>query len=400
VTKLKYLILGFGAAGANAAEALRNRDSEAEVTILDGEGRSFYLRLDLEGVFQGKPREQLQPRSPDYWKDRSIKVIPDRASKLDVRNRLVATESGQELPFDRLLIATGGTPRRLAIPGAVLPGVVHYHTLSDAEKIMAAKDKTRRAVIVGGGILGLELAHAGVDFGWEVTLLVRGPYVGSPIAEPKGSAIVQRALESRGVRIIFEDEAAEFEGETRLRRVRTKRGRVLEADLAAVCIGIEPDLAFLSDSGLLTDGQLIVDDYLCAGHPEVFAAGDAAVVRKNDGRLVACHTWHVASAQGRAAIANLCGDNAPWRENILYNLDFLFDQEFSMIGPWDDRHLPGRMLHEFPSDTVYRALVTNAGVLESALLLGKREGDRQLRKLISNRTRIEGNVERMFDSNQ
>jgi hypothetical protein len=93
----------------------------------------------------------------------------------------------------------------------------------------------------------------------------------------------------------------------------------------------------------------------------------------------------------------LCGDRIAWREDVLYNLDYLFDQEFAMIGLWDDRHLPGRKLHEFPGDSAYRALVTHDGILKSALLLGNREGDKRIRKLIANRERVEGKEKRVFD---
>jgi hypothetical protein len=106
--------------------------------------------------------------------------------------------------------------------------------------------------------------------------------------------------------------------------------------------------------------------------------------------------WNTATSQARAAANGMAGNLTPWREDAIYNLDLLFDQEFAMIGPWQKRHDPGRMLHELPDEGVYRGLVTRDGILESAFLLGRREHDRRLRKLIAGRARVDRNLARIF----
>jgi nitrite reductase (NADH) large subunit len=397
---VRHLILGFSAAGANAAETLRQRDPEAEITVLNGERQPFYLRLDLEGVFQGKPLEQLLPRPPEYWEERGIRVLQDRARKVNPASHEVQTESGGALNYNRLLIATGAMPRDLKVPGRELEGIFNYHTLDDALAIYALRDRVRRAVIIGGGILGLELAHSTRAFGWEITLIVRRDYVGSPTVDASGGALLLSSLERAGVKVIFRDEVAAFEGkEHRLTAVRTTSGRVLPCEFASICAGVIPDVGFLQDSGLLEDGQLIVGERLQTSAPDIFAAGDCAAVRATDGRLIGCHTWNVAQSQARVAAANMSGEEAKWSEGVLYNLDALFDQEFAIIGPWADRHLPGRTLHEFSSTSSYRALVTRNGILESAMLLGNRSLDRRLRKLIAARFVTGDRIEQVLDDN-
>lgn len=395
---MKHLILGFSAAGANAAETIRRLDDSAEITVVSADPREFYLRLDLEGIFHGKSAAELMPRPPEYWREKNIVVVHDEAAEVEPARRVVTTAAGRALSYDRLLIATGALPRRLSVPGEDLDGVVTYHTLDDAEKIAARRERVKEIVIVGGGILGLELARAAVGFGWNVTILVRGNYVGSPTVDESGSPIVADALARAGVTVLLREQVASFEGENgQLGRVITTQGRALEADIAAVCIGGNPAVGFLQGTEILTDGKLIVDEYFRAPVEHIYAAGDAAIVRVPGQRDVPCRTWTVASAQARAAAANMCGQNAPWREDVLYNLDHLFDQEFSMIGPWDARHEPERVIHELPCADCYRALVARDGILESALLLGKREGDRRLRKLIARRARVEGRIERVLD---
>ncbi|HEY3296569.1 MAG TPA: FAD-dependent oxidoreductase [bacterium] len=394
---MKHLIIGFGAAGANAAEYLRRNDGEAEITVLNGEATPFYLRLDLEGIFAGKPPEQLMPRPPEFWDEKRVTIIPHRAVKVDPLRQEVTTGSGQILSYDRLLIAAGTSPRKLAVPGRELPGVFHYHTLEDAKAIHAERERAKRVVIVGGGILGLEMAHAAVEFGWDITMLVRGGFVGSPMVDEKGGALVLEALRKAGVKVHFQDQVQSFEGQAGiLRRVQTRQGHTLDVDLAALCVGTQPDTDFLLDSGLLTAGRLIVNEKLGASAPHVWAAGDAAVVRTTGGRLVSCHTWNVAQSQARTAAANMLGGEGTWRDDAVYNLDLLFDQPFAMIGAWDDRHEPGRIIHELSAPGAYRALVTREGILEGAFLLGNREGDRRVRKLIVGNARIEGKIDRVF----
>lgn len=397
---MKQLILGFGAAGANAAETLRRQDSQAEITVLNGENRPFYLRLDLEGVLQGKGIEQLMPRPPEYWEERGIRVVQDRAARVNPARHEVHIESGGTLHYDRLLIAVGSAPRDLPVPGRELYGIFHYHTLDNALAIHALRERVRRAVIVGGGILGLELAHAARAFGWEIVILVRGGHVGSPIVDASGGALVLASLERAGVKVMFRDEVAAFEGrENHVTAIRTKAGRILECDFAGICVGVVPDIGFLEGSGLLDDGQLIVNEHLQTSAPDVFAAGDCALVHATDGRLIPCRNWNVASAQARVAAANMSGADSVWTEGVLYNLDALFDQEFALIGPWADRHLPERTLHEFFAPGSYRALVTRHGILESALLLGDRSADRRLRKLIAAGALVGNRLPQVLDTN-
>ncbi len=393
---MKHLILGFSAAGATAAELLRRHDPDVEITIIAAEGHPFYLRLDLEGLFQGKPREQLTPRPPAFWDDKRITVLSERAVRVDPARRQVVTNAGVH-DYDRLLIATGASPVDLPVPGRDLDGVVHYHTLADAERILAARARVKRAVIIGGGILGLELAHAVVAFGWETTLLVRGGYVGSPMVDAVGSELVLESLERNGVRVLLRDEAVVFEGEQgRVHAVDTKQGKTLDTDLVAVCIGVSPAVGYLESSGLLTGGKLIVDEFLQTPAPGVFAAGDAAIVEFPTGERFQNFMWNSATSQARTAVAGMEGNLTPWREDVLYNLDLLFDREFAMIGPWLKRHNPGRVLHELQDEGIYRALVTHDGILESAFLLGSREHDRRVRKLIAGGARIENNLDRVF----
>ncbi len=396
--KLTYIIIGFSAAGANAAESLRQLDPAAQITVLSEDERQLYLRLDLEGILRGKTAADLSPRPADYWQEKCVDIVTVPAVQIDPRRKIVVAAAGQQLNYDRLLITSGAAPRRLGIPGAHRSGIVTYHTLDDAEKIHSMRHQVKRAVIIGGGILGLELARAVLEYGWEVTLLIRGGYPGSPIVDASGSPLIAGSLEQAGVQVIYHDEAIAFDGENgRLRNVRTRQGRRIPADFAAECIGVEPAVDFLRNSGLLTGNQLIVDSRLQTHNPDVFAAGDVALVRRDRDRLTACRTWAVAQAQARVAAANMTGQNQEWREGVTYNPDYLFGHEFAMIGAWEERHATGRIIHEYSGEDYYRAVVTRQGIIESALLLGSRTGDRLIRTLIGKQAHVESKITRLFE---
>lgn len=394
---MKHLIIGFCAAGANAAETIRREDDAAEIVVLNGEGGPFYLRLDLEGVFKGHAPERLMPRAPEYWRARRITVLADRAVAVDPDRQLVRCASGGALQYDRLLIATGASPRALNVTGRDLKGIFHYHTLHDAQAILAQRDHVRNAVIVGGGILALELAAFAREFGWNTTLLVRGKQVGTPFVDAAGGAFVHAALARAGVSVIYEDEVVHFAGNGgRLESIMTQHGQSLPAQFTALCIGVQPAVAFLESSGLLSSGELVVDDRLRTRAPRIFAAGDAAIVQLPDGARFPCNMWSVAAAQARIAARNMCGADEAWSPEIPYNLDHLFDQEFALIGAWERRHEAGFQIHELATASAYRALVTRDGVLAGAFLLGDRTHDRRLRKLIAARARVAGKLDRLF----
>jgi NAD(P)H-nitrite reductase large subunit len=393
---LHYLILGFCAAGANAAEAIRRADPAAEITVFNPESIPFYLRLDLEGIIEEKPVHHIQPRPPIFWEERHIRVLPERAAHVDPRRKEVRSDAGKVFRYDKLLIATGANPRKLNLPNEYLTGIHHYHTFDDARVIYESRESVKNAVIVGAGILGLELARVVKHFGWNITILVRGDYVGTPIADPQGGEFVRRALERKGVNVIFHDQVQEFVGGEHVEKIRTRQGRELPADFVALCIGVRPNVSFLADTGLLSDGQLIVNEKLQTTEPDIYAAGDVVFVRVSDGHLVPCNTWNVATSQAKVAAANMTGKETAWEEGILYNLDALYDQPIAIIGPWDRRHEPGYVVHELETEDAFRALVTKDGVLVAALLMGDRSGDRRVRKLVATRAVVEGKLDRVF----
>jgi NAD(P)H-nitrite reductase large subunit len=395
--KKQYVIIGLGAAGATAASALRTLDPESSITVLNGEGQPFYLRLDLATILEGKDPQKLIAREDSYWTENNISVLSSRAIGLDTEQKRVFLSQGDPVHYDSLLIAVGAQAQRLTCPGHDLQGIFTYRTLQDANAIHALRDQVKKAVVIGGGILGMEIAKAASDYGWDTTLLVRGAHVGAPLIDADAGAFVHARLERTGVNIIYQDEVETYQGREWIESVITREGNTLACDIVIECIGVAPDLEFLKDTGIVKEGRIAIDSTLRTALPDVFAAGDAAAVTTVDGNTVRCHTWSVAVAQAKVAAENMAGTEAQWSEGVAYNADSFFDQEFAMIGPWDRRHEPGRKIETQLTDSAYRAIASREGIIESAMLIGDKTGDRKLRKLIASGEKIEG-IDRLFNT--
>lgn len=393
----KYVIIGMGAAGATCAQQLRKLEPESDITIINGESQPFYLRLDLASVLEGKDPEKLIARKNEYWDENNIKVVHSVALKLDHSTRTVFTANGDRISYDKLLIAAGSQARRLNCRGSELAGITTYRTLDDALGILEMKDKVKNVVIVGGGILGMEVAQAGWGYGWDITLLVRDSYPGLPLVDEDGGKFVHAALERGGVKVIYNDEVECYEGNGNVAGIVTKQGTRLSADLVIECIGVAPNLSFLDETEIVERGKVCIDESMRTSLSNIFAAGDAVLVKKADGNSVMCHNWNVAISQARTAAESMTGKEANWSEGVAYNADCFYDQEFAIIGPWDRRHEAGRKVETQTTDNAYRAVASMDGIIESAIVAGDKTGDKLLRRLIASGVNITGKFDKLFD---
>lgn len=341
----KHVIIGFGAAGAEAAEAIRRRDPDARVTIFNAEPYPFYFRPALSYYFKGALGEEgLLARPPHWARRRRIRILNDTVREVRLHDREVVGESGLCEPYDELLIATGARPFKAPWIGADLDGVVTYRGLVCARKTMdhVKKRRVRRAVVVGGGMLGVEMAENFKSLGLETALLVREERPLSLLFDEEGSGIIRERMEKDGVRVLVESEVDEFLGDSgAVEGVRLKSGETLEADIAAVAIGVRPVVDFLEGSGVeLAGGGVVVDEYLKTSAEGVWAAGDAAMRRMGE-RLIPCRTWLAAGRMGAAAGANMAGAGEPFDEGVFFNASHAYDVMYALVGRFGPREGDG-----------------------------------------------------------
>ena len=313
-----YVIIGGSLTGATAAATLREEGADGSVTLIGAERELPYERPPLSKAFlRGEvPFDQSLVRPAAFYAAHRIETLSGiRATRIDVSARVVELEDRRRLPFDRLLIATGGRNRRLSIPGSELEGIYTLRTVDDAVRIKAEISPGRRVVVVGMGFIGSEVAASLRQKDLDVVAIEPAK---TPLFRVLGEDIGQRVADlhrAHGVRMIFEDTVVAFEGTQRVARVITKSGLRLECDFVVTGIGIEPAVDILDGTGIHVDNGVVVDQYCQTSVPGIYAAGDVANhYHPLFERQIRVEHWHNAIKQGAAAARNMLGKTVPYDE--------------------------------------------------------------------------------------
>jgi 3-phenylpropionate/trans-cinnamate dioxygenase ferredoxin reductase component len=311
----RFVIIGASLAGASAAAALREGGFDGTVELIGEEPQLPYNRPPLsKGYLRGQERLEDQLVNPaDHYAGHDITLsLGVRATAVDPRRKVVGLAGGVEVPYDRLLVATGGRNRVLTTPGADLPGIFQLRTVEDCDRIRAAARPGARAVVVSLGFIGSEVTASLRQMGLAVTAIDGHPV---PLARVLGveiGAILAAIHREQGVELGLEDGVAAFEGAARVERVRTTRGRILPCDLVVAGIGIVPNSELLAEAGAAVDNGVLVDGFCRSSLPDVYAAGDVANhLHPLFGRLRVEH-WNNGYQQGRAAARTMLGGTQPY----------------------------------------------------------------------------------------
>jgi 3-phenylpropionate/trans-cinnamate dioxygenase ferredoxin reductase subunit len=267
-----------------------------------------------KGYLRGQDRfEDQLVNPPAYYAEHRIDLrLGLRADAIDPKRKLVSLDRGEEVPYDRLLVATGGRNRTLTTPGADLPGIFQLRTVEDCDRIRAAAKPGRRAVVIGLGFIGSEVAASLRQMGVEVTAVEGHPVPLARVLGPEVGAVLAGIHREKGVELVLEDSVAAFEGAGRVERVRTGKGRALDCDFVVAGIGIVPNAELLAAAGAAVDNGVLVDEHCRTSLPDVYAAGDVANhLHPLFGRLRVEH-WNNGYRQGRAAARAMLGGPEPY----------------------------------------------------------------------------------------
>jgi 3-phenylpropionate/trans-cinnamate dioxygenase ferredoxin reductase subunit len=300
-----FVIVGAGLAGATAAQTLREEGFGGRLVLIGDEAERPYERPPLSkeylrGEAEGKP----YVHGPEYYAEHGIELwTSTRVVGLEPGARELLLEGEGRLGYDRLLLATGGMPRRLDVSGSELEGIHSLRTLADSEAIGARIERRERLVVVGSGWIGAEIAASARQKGCEVTMLEMASL---PLERVLGSELGQVYLDihrDHGVEFLPETTVDRFEGEGRVERVVTRDGASINADFVVVGVGVSPRCGLAeAAAGLRVDGGVVVNERLETSVPGVFAAGDIANARNTflDRRIRVEH-WANARVQGELA---------------------------------------------------------------------------------------------------
>ena len=333
----RYLLIGGGLASAEAAKAIRQQDKDGEITLVGGERHLPYDRPPLTKEFMRgeKPAEKLPFYGADFYAENRVKTLLGiRAESVDLLGKSVALSNGQKATFDKLLLATGGTPNRLPVPGVDLPGVHYLRTQDDSAAIQAEAQQGKRAVIIGSGFIGIEAASSLAQRGVKVTVVEAQPQIWPRFANKEIAGYFKRYCEAKGVAFLTGEQVTQIKGGRRVTSVATKSGKNLPCDFVCIAIGIRPNVELAEAAGLKVDNGVVVDSHLRSSHPDVFAAGDIANYPDpifNSRRRV--EHWGQAEYMGQIAGKNIAGGDAPydlltyvWSEIFNLHLEFAGDE--------------------------------------------------------------------------
>lgn len=390
-----HVIVGAGMAGATAAITLREAGPDP-ITVIGMEPEPPYERPPLSKAYlRGEVTfDSALVRPTSFYAEHAITAMfGTRAMRVDPLQRFVELEDGRRVPYDRLLIATGGRNRTLSLPGADLRGIYGLRTVRDANRIREAMGTGRRAVVGGMGFIGSEVAASLRSKGLDVVAIDPGK---TPLFRVFGEAVgrtIANLHEARGVRTVFKDTVAAFEGDTHVARVVTRNGLRIECDFVVAGIGIEPEVDLLDGSGVEIDNGVVVDQCLRTNVDGIFAAGDVANhYHPVFGRHIRLEHWQNAVRQGAAAAQNMLGrrtayDEIPWFWSDQYDANV---QYVGFHSTWDQLVVRGRL-----ESASYLACYLNNGRIDAAVGLNRGKDVRRVMPLIRSRAIVD--VDRLQD---
>jgi len=308
-----YLIVGDGIAGSSAAETLREEDPEADVTVVTDEGEALYNRILIKEFAKGKlPEAPISIHEPEWYDERDIDLrLNTYVTDVDADAHEVHTHEGDTLEYDKLLIATGGTPAQLPVENSDAEGVHHFWTFQDARKIREHADEADTGIVVGAGLLGIDLAAVCGAQDVDAHYLMRGDRWWRYALSSEGAEIIHEALDELGVTPVFDSGVDHFEvdDDGHVTGAVDPNGEHYDGEFVGAAIGLDFNTEWLAGTDVECDDGVVVDEYMQTGVEDIYAAGD--ITQFYDvivGTRTQNGAWGSAKEQGAVAAENMAAD--------------------------------------------------------------------------------------------
>ncbi len=398
---MRYVIVGNGVAGITAAFTIRSRDEKAAVIVISDESDYFFSRTALMYAFLDKmSRRDLEPHERGLYDDLGIQRVRGRVSDLDANNRTLTLAEGRTIVYDRLLLATGSLPNRPDWEGLddVRDGIVHFVRLQDLDNCERLTRRGEKAVVVGGGLIGVELVECLNHHGMDVTFLVREPwYWPAALGEPEGRMVAAHIRE-HGVHVEESEAVERVESDSggRASAVVCKSGKRFECALLGIAIGVHPAVEWLSRVSTppaIRKGIMVQTDFR-ASLPDVWAAGDCADIQFTNKPALVEQIWYSAKRQGELAGRSMLGDAVQYSPPVFYNSAKFFDIEYTTVGSFG---AAGSQEHftRLPGKAVTVRIAETGDAVCGFNMLGSRWDHTILERWIAERRPLEYVLERL-----
>ena len=358
MARQRYVIIGDGIAGATAAETLRANDADASVTIVTNEGEPLYNRVQIKDFAKGM-KEEAKCRIHDakWYESRNIDLhLFTAVTLVDDKHNTVICEDGRRVEYDKLLVATGGVPRPYPVPNGQAAGVFQFWTFADARRIKEAAENGERAVAIGAGLLGIDLAVIFAKHGNAVKYVMRGNRWWREGLNKEGSAIVEGYLKEMGVDCVFGETPTHFtvDDKNHVKSVVTDKSAEYPVDSVGAAIGLNMNLRAVAPSNVKTGEGILANEFLQTSVPNVYTAGDIAQYFDPIlNRVNINGSWASAKRQGEVAALNMLkGNHLPFAHVDFYSIDH-FDKPVMSVG----NILGDEILEAVVAEGVYRRVI-------------------------------------------
>lgn len=328
----RYLIIGNGVAGARAAVKIREADSKGEIRIFTEEAYPFYYRVRFPEYVAGEVTIQnLTIHNKEFYQNKNILLhLEEPITGVNVQKKEVTSQKGNTYAYDALLMATGGNAFVPPIKGTEKKGVFTLRTMSDAISMKEFSGTVRQAILIGGGLVGLETGGALLRRGIKVAVIEYNPRILPRQMDPEGAKILQKKMESMGFSFFLNGQSEEILGEETAEGLRLKDGRTVEGQMVIISAGVRPNIKLAQAIGLETKNGILVSDRLETKMGGIFAAGDVAEHR---GRVYGI--WPAAQRQGEIAGVNMSGGNSLYEGTVVSNTLKVVGIELTSAGDID-----------------------------------------------------------------
>ena len=395
---MRYVIIGNGVAGTTAALALRERDKRADITLIGGESDYFFSRTALMYAYMDRMNlRDLEPFERKVYGAQRIERRRAWVKDLDACAHEIHFADGGSLRYDKLLLAVGSVPNRFAWPGLenVRDGVTHFVSMQHLEACERLTPSTKRAVVVGGGLIGVELVECLRHHGVEVEFIVREDSYWPIALAPEEGKLVAEEIERHGVRLRLAEEVVEVLSDPqtgRVSSVRTSKGGEIGCQMLGICIGVRPGVDWLKQvrtPPALGRGIQASPEFRTS-LPDVWTAGDCAEFAGPNGKTVVEQIWYSAKRQGELAARAMLGDTVGYEPPLFYNSAKFFELEYTTVG--QAVNLPEGAVafsHRVPGQRANVRIVERNNAVIGFNMLGARWNHRQFEAWIRERRRLD-----------
>ncbi len=340
----RIVIIGNGIAGITCARNIRKQSND-DITVISSETEHFYSRTALMYIFMGHMKyEHTKPYEDWFWDKNRIKLVKDHVTLIDTEGKKLSLQTGNAIHYDKLVIATGSVSNKPNFPGSDLKGVQSLYGIPDVELMNENSKGIKRAVIIGGGLIGIEMAEMLLSRNVHITFLVRENLYWDNVLPKEEASLISNHIREHHVDLRNATEVKEIKGDDKgkVSSVITTKGEEIKCEFIGVTVGVSPNIILLKNTGIDTDRGVLVNDFFETNVLDVYAIGDCVQHRNPPvGRKTVEQVWYTGRIHGETLAPTLCGKRTAYNPAPWFNSAKFFDieyQTYGMVNPQEQEH--------------------------------------------------------------